>query len=575
MRSLIGFGRCTYYYFYILISTITKFIKEDILGLGTEHQILLEIKIKNHPLMILLLGFSSNFIISGLIILYTYYKYDKNMDNYDTDNINTMAILPKEENENEEKNKKNEGELIEANPINDVEIKEAKKDNNNNRVISFQSSFSTKFNLIHNDIASMEIESVKQNSMKFIILSSFLIVFKEILINAIYKSNDIFDYYFLNLIIIAIILRFIFKQKIYRHQIFSIILVSLISGSCLISCIFIKKDSNFSDNRSIIFDFKDKYYIIIILIFIYLCISISFCTGIIFQKNLMKFKYINPQKILFWKGVFGVAFCIIGLIISSNVMCFKGQMGMPPNEGSPDGPPTPGPGPGPDPSPPPNLDQGPPPPPSSENSENISDAYNIFVCNNLYRNNTYFDNFFSYFEDLNKPYHEFNHHESNYNTSNGDDNNNSLKIAGEILILITFFILHYISEITLILVNSNLTPIHYLITECLFNVINIPYEILLKISIEKRGPPDGDQRGPPPDDDSNDIKKNDTTRILKFVAVFVEFLGYLIFMEIILLNFCGLSKDTAKNIQKRAEIEVNNNIIDDTISEESENMTND
>ena len=232
MCSLIGFGRCTYYYFYILISTITKFIKEDILGLGTEHQILLEIKIKNHPLMILLLGFSSNFIISGLIILYTYYKNDKNMDNYDTDNINTMAILPKEENENEEKNQKNEGELIEANPINDAEIKEAKKDNNN-RVISFQSSLISKYHLIHNDI--------KQNSMKFIILSSFLIVFKEILINAIYKSNDIFDYYFLNLIIIAIILRFIFKQKIYRHQIFSIILVSLISGSCLISCIFIKK----------------------------------------------------------------------------------------------------------------------------------------------------------------------------------------------------------------------------------------------------------------------------------------------------------------------------------------------
>ena len=41
---------------------------------------------------------------------------------------------------------KNEGELIEANPINDVEIKEAKKDNNN-QVISFQSSFSSKFNI--------------------------------------------------------------------------------------------------------------------------------------------------------------------------------------------------------------------------------------------------------------------------------------------------------------------------------------------------------------------------------------------------------------------------------------------
>ena len=146
------------------------------------------------------------------------------------------------------------------------------------------------------------------------------------------------------------------------------------------------------------------------------------------------------------------------------------------------------------------------------------------------------------------------------------------KIAGEIFILITYFILHYISEITLILVNSNLTPIHYLITECLFNVINIPYEIFMKISIEKQGPPDGDQIGPPPDD-GDDIHKNDITRILKFVAVFVELLGYLIFMEIIHLNFCRLSKDTAKNIQKRAELEYNN--FEDYASEGSDNITND
>ena len=51
------------------------------------------------------------------------------------------------------------------------------------------------------------------------------------------------------------------------------------------------------------------------------------------------------------------------------------------------------------------------------------------------------------------------------------------------------------------------------------------------------------------------IHKNDITRILKFIAVFVELLGYLIFMEIIHLNFCGLSRNVAKNIQERAKIE--------------------
>jgi hypothetical protein len=294
MCSLIGFGRCTYFYFYILISTVTKFLKEDILGLGTEHQILLDIKIKNHPLMILLLGFSSNLIISGLIILYIYYRYEKIRDKNNIDNINTLAILPKEDIESEEKNQKNGGELLEINPINDIEIKEDKKDNNH--LPSFQSTLSPKYNLIHNDIVSMEIELIKKNSMKFILLSSFLIVFKETLINAIYKSNDIFDYYFLNLIIIAIILRFIFKQKIYRHQIFSIILVSLISGSCLISCIFITKDSKFSDNNSITLNFKDKFYIVIILIFVLFMYFYIFLYRYYFPKKFNEIQIYKSSK---------------------------------------------------------------------------------------------------------------------------------------------------------------------------------------------------------------------------------------------------------------------------------------
>ena len=87
-------------------------------------------------------------------------------------------------------------------------------------------------------------------------------------------------------ILTAILCYYLLKFPIYKHQIFSIILVSLISGSCLISCIFITKDSEFSDNNSITLNFKDKFYIVIILIFVYLCISISFCTGIIFQKRI-------------------------------------------------------------------------------------------------------------------------------------------------------------------------------------------------------------------------------------------------------------------------------------------------
>ena len=43
--------------------------------------------------------------------------------------------------------------------------------------------------------------------------------------------------------------------------------------------------------------------------------------------------------------------------------------------------------------------------------------------------------------------------------------------------------------------------------------------------------------------------------ILKFNAAFFEFIGYLIYLEIIQLNFCGLNRDLAKNIKKRAKLD--------------------
>lgn len=49
----------------------------------------------------------------------------------------------------------------------------------------------------------------------------------------------------MNLIIIAIILRIFFlKYKIYRHQLYAIIIISIISGSTLIGCILIENNKN-------------------------------------------------------------------------------------------------------------------------------------------------------------------------------------------------------------------------------------------------------------------------------------------------------------------------------------------
>ena len=65
---------------------------------------------------------------------------------------------------------------------------------------------------------------------------------------------------------------------------------------------------------------------------------------------------------------------------------------------------------------------------------------------------------------------------------------------------------------------------------------------------------------------------NDTTVILKFVASLFEFLGYMIYMEIIHLNFCGFNRDLSKNIKKRAKLDA---IMSEKELNEEENENND
>ena len=275
--SIIGFGRWNFYYYYILISTITKFIKEDILGLGSDSRIFFRLHIVHHPIMVLFIGFFSDFLIGIIYILYKYFKENKNND-IDMMQDDISPILPKTTTNKE---------IIQLDKVeknNFILINDAKEEKEQNERIM---TVASRYSLIHNDLAEIKIDILKQNTMKFILLCSFLIVIKEFFTTVAYNSNDIFDYYFLNLIIISIILIAVFKQKLYNHQIFAIIFVSIISGTCLISClVYLGENTNIGfENNSFSFNFKDKYYLIIILVIVYIIISILFCTGIIIQKN--------------------------------------------------------------------------------------------------------------------------------------------------------------------------------------------------------------------------------------------------------------------------------------------------
>ena len=516
MCSLIGLGHWTPYYYYILITDLVKFLKEDILGIGVENQIIVKLKVVFHPIIILLIGYISDFLLS--ILLWWFFNYRERKKE---EMKNSLSL------ENEDK-------LSRANtPDKFFELKEGINGKENiidddfRKSSTIKTENTMKYYLIHNDLTS-EYDSISNYSTMIIIISSCFITIKECINRILYSSNDIFDYYFLNLIIIAIIFRCFYKKKIYKHHKFSIILVSIISGSCLISCIIISSNDNYEGNHtSFLFTYKDRIHIIFILIAIYLIVSICFCTGIIFQKNLMQSKFISSYKLLFYKGIFGIAFTTIALIITTNVPCENNDytirpFGPPPEGGKPDGPPP---------------DGAPPGPPPELNDTNITEhTFQLYICRDHYLNETYFDNIYSYFNNNDTIYP-----------------NNTL---GEVLILIAYFFLNFISNLSIILVNKFLTPFHYLITESFYSLIHIPYQYFTRDSM--------DELIKKLENDYNEVTQDklyqlffqkDGLMFLKFAAAFFEFLGYMIYLEIIQLNFCGLNRDLSKNIKKRAKLD--------------------
>ena len=538
---IIGFGRWNPYYYYILISIISKFLKEDILGFGADADILYDVKIDHHPILILLIGFLSDFLVGFFSLLYIFVRKNKKQKE-------------KEKNEELEREKNTFGESPTLNSrtskenlsINDSQLE---LDEENKRINSLKSD-SFKYDLIHNDLTNINLGIIRKNSLKFIIISSCLILLKELLTKIIYDSNDIFDYYFLNLITITVILRIFFKEKIYNHQILSIILVSIISGACNIGCIFIHESAHFlvndfnqnsEDNKdkiNLTYGFGNKYYKIFILIILYIIISISFCTGIIFQKNLMQLKFVRYQNILLWKGFIGTFLCIIGLIVSSNIICNNQRISKWPIWRRND-----------------NFNNN----NTTKSKENYNDnngdngLLDIFVCADFYKNNSYFDHFISYFYHLRMNFNETKRFNFNKNITNKYNLNEQITI--EVFMIFGYFILHAASEISLILVNKFLTPLHYLITESMFSLLHISVETTIKLV----NPPKFNETFFNAEEEFkimyNNINKGKNTRILKLAAVFVELIGYLIYMEVIHLNCCGLEKNIKRSIEKRAKID--------------------
>ena len=251
-------------------------------------------------MIILLIGFTSDFIVSMIMWLVINYREKKKAEKKNSNSFENEEQISKENSFDKILELKDSSNLNK--PINN--------DNSLRDSYIFNRESSLKYYLIHNELATEE-DLVSKSSRKFILISSGLIAFKEFVNAIIYSKDDTFNFYFLNLIIITIISKCFYKKNMYKHHILSIVLVSIVSFVCMVSFNLITIfDKYVREDETISINFENKYYFIIVFPLIYIIISACFCMGIIFQKNLMHSQFISSYKFLFYKGIFGICFCI-------------------------------------------------------------------------------------------------------------------------------------------------------------------------------------------------------------------------------------------------------------------------
>jgi hypothetical protein len=486
MGSIIGLGGWTPFYYYLLVTAAAKLIKDDFF-FGDSN--IIDSNIKNHKIISLFFGYFSEALFGLLIFIYCEYreykrKMKKKSIQYENDKeLKNKSIFDKineilsDKKMNYPVSKKKS--LKTNDEVNDSTVNEKKKN-----------ASMRNYSLIHNDLY----QSVTENSFWYIILSCLLINIKEFVYKLIYSINNIFDYYFLNLFILTLILKFKYRQKIFKHQLLSLMIVIIISNICLLSCLFLDTSLNTEDGKE-----KKKLIIqvfntlsVIFFILIYVISSLAFCAGIVLQKNLMDKKFVSPYKILLYKGVIGMLLSIIGLIISSNFKC--------PND-------------------------------YLEKIKNM-DNFDIFLCHNRYGKNYYYDHFILYFSECKN-------------------------IAKEVILIIFYCIFHFFCEFSLILINIFLSPTHYLIAESLYSLIHLPVNFIANLSTQEIKHCFSDEGGDDSciTQIYNEIIQTPATQILKYISCFFDFTGYIIYLEIIELKFWGLNKNIRKNIEKRATID--------------------
>jgi hypothetical protein len=214
----------------------------------------------------------------------------------------------------------------------------------------------------------------------------------------------------------------------------------------------------------------------------------------------MENKFISPYKIIVIKGIIGIIVSIISIIISSLLKCEKMN--------------------------------------GDEDFEDYQ-TFKFFVCSADYKGEKYYDHFIGYFTSF----------------------ENAKERFKEAMLLILYSIVHFICELCFIFTNKFLSPTHYLIAESLYSLLHIPFDYLslddYNSVINELNGSDDPTVSDNSDDDNPDfytvyqaIVHTFGTRILRFFSSIFDFFGYIIYLEIIELRFCGLNRNIKKISEK-------------------------
>lgn len=343
------------------------------------------------------------------------------------------------------------------------------QDNNINRNITISTTY---IKIINDQSKNQKIKLLLIASIFF----SIQLMVRKILI---FGSIWMFDLWIFNIIFIFIFMKYILHTRLYKHQIYALILNFTINLIILITC------SNIKHNEKSEYDnIKDtfgSYFYVLLFYFTFLILSALLSSSEVLQKKLMDIYYVTPYTILIMFGVISCSFCLIVYIVTSLKSC--------------------------------------------EGPSNPDLKYCSISLDNNKEGPFYFDNFKIYIHNMQKRLEE-----------------NKTSFYLEIFLvypLYSFFcFIKYFYET---LVVWQLNPNFVLLSD------NIYYSIRKIITLIS---------------DPTDIKT-----YLKLVGEMLAIVGYLFYLEIFEIKFCGLNKNTKENISLRG---INDTNIDILLDEDND-----